>query len=451
MVRSTTQRGPLIIAALIITLCSAQEPVVVRLRDAVGDTVDLAERDSFHLFPNTAGFHDAVILALPGPEFFAEITRTGPASAGNIFLRIMPNDLERIRFLIDNHDYVVTQQRSDSAYARALASFWQTIEDFPLRNMAGDPAIEKEISPTPTEVEPPSEPVTAEEVRPEAPGSPPASEPQTESDAAVVRLSDVVGDTIDEAERDRYHLFPYTRGFRHAVFRALPGPEYLAEVTRVDDDSVRQVYYLILPGQLERIRLLLGDRAYVPPRARANVSRSLTAFWWEVQKRPMKEAAAKAAVHDIETLPVDTTTAGGPDMQSATFENRYSYLLHGATLGSIAGGLIGSQTGFGEATACGLTVVGAYAGYRHGSRLDRGVPSSLPPKNEGSGWRICCSIGALLPGLALGAAAGTFVGAAASQGSVPWIPAVLSGLCVTVEVVTLGYQMGRSIDQNQAH
>jgi hypothetical protein len=31
------------------------------------------------------------------------------------------------------------------------------------------------------------------------------------------------------------------------------------------------------------------------------------------------------------------------------------------------------------------------------------------------------------------------------------MPAVLSGLCVTVEIVTLGYSLGRSIDRNNAH
>jgi hypothetical protein len=587
MTGRTTSRGALALGVLALALCSAQEPVVVRLRDAVGDTVDLAERDSFHLFPSTTGFHEAVILALPGPEFFAEITRTGTGSAANIFLRITPYDLERIRALIDNYEHVAEQQRSDSTYARTLATFWQTIEDKPLRNMAGDPAPKEEIPPTPAEVKPPSEPATAEEVRPKSPDSLPASrpqaesaavvvrlndavgdtielaerhrfhlfpntagfrhavilalrgtefyarvtlasadtekqvfyrimpgdlqrirflvnnreyvngqkqsdstvvqslaafwqtieakplknitgepatpqaqahplppeaevttEPQAESAATVVRLNDVVGDTIDEAERSRFHLFPYTRGFRQAVFLALPGPKFLAEVTRTDDDSVRQVYYLILPGQLERIRALLGDRAYVPPRARAGVSRALTAFWWEVQKHPLKETATRIAGQDIETLPADTAAVGGPDLQPATFENRYNYMLHGATVGSIIGGLAGSQLGCGEVTACGLTVLGAYAGYQQGSRLDRNVRTSYPPRNEGPDRRICCAIGAIVPGVALGYATGWLVGSAASEGTSPWIPAVLSGLCVTVEVVTLGYRLGRSLDRS---
>jgi|GEM_PF-766297 len=585
MARRTTQCGALMIG-VIITLCSAQAPVVVRLRDAVGDTIDLAERDSFHLFPNTTGFHDAVIMALPGPEFFAEITRTGPGRAGTIFLRIVPYDLERIRALIDNHKHVAEQQQSDSTYARTLASFWQMIEDKPLRNMAGDPAIDERVPPTPTEVEPPGEPAiskeaisvpaesvpareppvepvavavrlsdtvgdtielaerdsfhlfpntigfqhavilalrgtefyaevtlasadtekrvfyrimpgdlqrmrflvnnreyvdgrkqsdstvvrslasfwqaieakplksiageptTVQQVSPAPPEADSAGQPPAESAAAVVRLNDAVGDTIDEAERSRFHLFPYTRGFHHAVFLARPGPKFLAEVTGLDDDSVRQVYYLILPGQLERIRALLKDHAYVPPRARAGVSRELTAFWWGIQKQPLKETAARTtAGQDIET----PAAAGGPDLQPATYENRYNYLLHGATMGSIIGGLAGSQLGCAEVSTCGLTVLGAYAGYQHGSSLDRSVTSSFPLRNEGLDRRICCAIGALVPGAALGYATGMLVGGAASRQSSSWIPAVLSGLCVTVEVVTLGYRLGRSLDRSGSY
>jgi hypothetical protein len=600
MTGRTASRGALVLGVFAIALCSAQEPVVVRLRDAIGDTVDLAERDSLHLFPNTIGFHDAVILALPGPEFFAEITRTGPGSAGNIFLRIMPYDLERIRALIDNHEYVAEQQRSDSTYARSLASFWQKIEDKPLRNMAGDPAIAREPAPTPAEQAPPIQPQTGpvvvhlsdavgdtidlaerdsfrlfpntagfqhavilalpgpdyyaevslvsgtagrvffrilpgdlqrirflvnnreyvdgqkqsdstvvqnlasfwqtieekplrsiagepatpqDEDHPLPPEAEAAGQPQAESAAAVVRLNDVVGDTIDEAERDRYHLFPYTRGFRHAVFLTLPGPKFLAEVTRIDDDSVGQVYYPLLPGQLERIRFLVDSRPYVPPRVRSREAQALMAFWRGIQERPLKDIAAEpAAAQDIEPPPVDTATAREPELQTATGENRYNYMLHGATLGSIAGGFLGSLVsvrratvynygyprsyyGVSEpvllATSCGVTALGSYAGYRHGNSLDRNARSSLPLRKEGTGWRTCCAIGACLPGLPLGIATtallgGTMYGITHSGDTetgtsvLRWIPAVLSGLCVTVEIVTLGYQMGRSIDQNQA-
>jgi len=66
----------------------AQEPTLVRLRDAVGDTIDLAERDSFRLFPNTSGFRQAAILAIPGPEFFARVSLGIGDTATPVYYRI---------------------------------------------------------------------------------------------------------------------------------------------------------------------------------------------------------------------------------------------------------------------------------------------------------------------------------------------------------------------------
>jgi len=333
MTKRTRQSSALLLGALAIALCYAQEPVVVRLRDAVGDTVDLAERDSFHLFPNTTAFRQAVILALPGPEFFAEVTRPGADSAGHIFLRIMPADLERIRFLIDNHEYVAEQQQADSAYAQALASFWRTIEDKPLRNMAGEPAIEEEAPPAPPEVAPPGKPPIAQEVPPAPP----------------------------------------------------------EEVTTKE----------------------------VP----------------------------------------DTTIAIRPPRQSVTRENRFNYTLHGATLGSVAGAFLVTNTGTGgygigppvsAAAALGATVLGTYAGYKYGERLDRKSVAEPSLSNEGRGWRTCCAIGASVPGLTLGIATAALASWAVTDGDLEW-PAVLSGLCVTVEVMTLGYRLGRSIDRSNAY
>jgi len=118
------------------TLAQAQEPVVVRLRDAVGDTIDLAERDSFRLFPNTAGFQRAVILALPGPDYFAKVARIDGDSLFPVYYRILPGQLERIRFLIDYRQFVAQQQKSDLNAVRSLTSFWQTVEGKPLRSIA---------------------------------------------------------------------------------------------------------------------------------------------------------------------------------------------------------------------------------------------------------------------------------------------------------------------------
>jgi len=464
-------RRPVFLAVLLLAAAvvpaAAQEPTLVRLNDAVGDTIDLAERDSFHLFPKTAGIQHAVILALSGPEFFAEITRAGADSTANIFLRIMPNDLERIRFLIDNHENVAAQQRSDSTYAQALASFWRTIEDSPFRNMAGDPAIAREVPRAPPEVVPPGEPAATQEVHPGPPEAVTAGEPQAEPVAVVVRLRDAVGDTIDLAERDSFHLFPNTAGFRQAVILALPGPEFFAKITRTGADCTGNIFLGIMPTDLERIRFLIDNHRYVAEQQQSDstYAQALASFWQTIEEHPPRSMAGEPAIaQEVPPAPTEAAAAGEPPSQPVTIENRYNYTLLGTTLGSVAGGLLGSA-GSGWTyrvwpplsqpvfltVACGATALGSYAGYKYGNRLDRkSVARPLP--SEGRGWRTCCAIGACVPGLGLGGAVtAALVGATGNEGGLTLIPAILSGLCVTVEVVTLGYQVGRSIDRNNTH
>jgi hypothetical protein len=421
--------------------------VVVRLRDSVGDTIDLAERDSFRLFPNTAGFQRAVILALPGPEFFVEVTLAADYTPRQVFIRITPYQLERIRFLIDNREYAANQVKSDSSAALALASFWQMIEDHPLRNMAGEPAIVQEVHPAPTESVATGKPSTAPEVSPVTPEASPAGEPPPKPVAAVVRLSDAVGDTIDAAERDRFQLFPNTTGFRYAVILSLPGPRFFAAVTRADDDTLRLVYYAILPGQLVRIRFLIDERPAVAPSARSREALALASFWREIEGRPLRDIAGEpATAQQFTPAPTGVAPAGELPLTPVTEENRYNYALHGATCGSIAGSFFWPGTGLGAATTLGLTVAGSTAGYMMGQKYDLGMVETAPLPREGRGWRTCCALGACVPGLTLGVAAA----ALASRGSLTGIPAYLTGLCVTVEVVTLGYRLGRSLDRSGA-
>jgi len=312
MTKRVQQPAMLLLNVLLAALCYAQEPVVVRLRDAVGDTIDLAERDSFRLFPRTEDFRHAVMLALPGPEFYAEIA-TGDSAAGRrFFLRVMPRDLERIRLLVDNHEETARRQESDSVYARSIASFWQSIEERPLRDMSGEPLLEEELPPAPPA---PLEPAT-----------------------------------------------PYWPGAALGV----PGSVTLA-------------------------------RPLVPP---------------------------------------------------VSAENRFTYTLHGATLGSLAGALLGSWTGIGGFSSVILAAAGSYGGYQYGSGLDRKATAPWSGQGEGHTWRTCCGVGCGLNGLVLGATAAALIGSTA-KGNLPWVPAVLSGVCIAVEITTLGYHLGRSIDRGR--
>ena len=299
----------------------------------------------------------------------------------------------------------------------------------------------------------------------------------------VIRVSDAVGDTIDLAERDSFHLFPNTAGFQHATIIELPKPEILADVTLADGDSTRRVFYRLMPSQLERIRFLVDNRDLVEAQliADTNAASTLATFWLSIEERPLRDASGD---------PARESGALGAQPATTSFEHRYNYALHGATLGSIAGGCIGARTGYTlvepghfEYTQCcaiyvpplyrvdlpivlaasiGATAVTGAAGYALGAAQDR-KPAPAWLKEEGTQWRTGCAGASVLPAIALGVLAGVV-----TRGTIfgrereyhyniendpdGWsaLPAVLTGLCVSVEVVTIGYHIGCAIDRREA-
>ena len=309
-----------------------------------------------------------------------------------------------------------------------------------------------------------------------------------------VRLSDAVGDTIDLAERNSFRLFPNTAGFQRATILALPGPEFFAQVARADGDATEQVFYRIMPGDLQRIRFLVNNHVYVDGQQQSDstVVPSLASFWQAIEEQPLPDVPGKPAqTQEVTRVPAKAAAADNTSPRPATnCENRYACTVHGATLGSIAGGCIGSHTGYTliepghyEETECfriyipplyrvdlaglllpsiGATVVGAVAGYAFGSVADR-KPATASLAQEDTRWRTGCAGASVLPAIALGVLAGT-----AAHGTIfgrerdpnykiendpdglSAIPSVLTGLCVSVEVVTFGYLIGRMIDRNKA-
>jgi hypothetical protein len=303
----------------------------------------------------------------------------------------------------------------------------------------------------------------------------------------VVRLRDAVGDTIDLAERDSFRLFPNTAAFQHAVILVLPGPEFFAHVTLANADTTRQVFFRILPGQLERVRFLVDNRRSATGQVEHDTGAAvaLEAFWQEVEGQPLPSLGAGAAPVQSATQRADSASTGDRQpAHSTTWENRYNQTLHCATGGSAAGGCAGSLAGVktvragggygGDwcvnnpvyavnhpvfwSVACGLTVLGSTAGYVMGAERDRATLPSPAKRNEGTDWRTGCAFGAAVPGVLLGIGAGYMYALLHHRvtGSIEndpegltVLPGALTGLCIAVEVVTIGYRYGRDIDRRK--
>jgi len=288
-----------------------------------------------------------------------------------------------------------------------------------------------------------------------------------DQEPTVIRVSDAVGDTIDRSERDTFHLFPNSVGFQHAVIVERRGPEIRAEVTLAGNDTVWEVDFRLAPTQLERIRFLVDNRDFVAKEVAsdAGAAQSLAAFWRSIEEQPPGEPAVPG-----------------------TTENRYDYALHGATLGSVAGGCLGSHAGITYSytdepkecclpavahyrvnsavfwgASCGITAIGTAAGYALGDRLDRKQTVTMSELKESTNWRTGLALGALVPGVVLGFTVFWLTASSRYGVLADWfaqidndpdnwtaLPMAFTGLCITVEAATIGYRIGRAMDRRKA-
>jgi hypothetical protein len=305
----------------------------------------------------------------------------------------------------------------------------------------------------------------------------------------IIRVSDAVGDTIDRAERDSFQLFPNTTGFQHATIIELLKPEILADVTLTDGDSARRVFFQLAPSQLEKIRYLIDNRDIVQVQVDSDSGsvRALAAFWESIEGVPLTNASDDPT-RPLNVLKTPSAPPPGSDSgSSVSHANAFSYGLHGATLGSMAGGCVGSHAGIRYTrtvdasclcpahdvytldpgvfwgASCGLTALGTGIGTAVGAKLDRERPAEFVQLKEGTRWRTGLAVGGFVAGAAAGF--GTFMLTAYTRYGVfrnfndeilndpdHWtiLPMAFTGLCIAVEGATIGYQIGRATDRAEA-
>ncbi len=307
--------------------------------------------------------------------------------------------------------------------------------------------------------------------------------PARAQEPTIIRVSGAVGDTIDVAERDCFQLFPNTACFQHAVILELPKPELWAEVALTGKDSSRHIFYRLAPSQLERIRYLIDNHDLVAAQVESDsgAGQALAAFWKELEEHPFESTAGEPAVEARRSVPAQPAT---------NCDNRLTCAATGATLGSVAGGCIGAYAGYSlvtpghyEETECcafyvpplyhvdlpcilgasiGATAAAGVAGYAFGAAEDR-KPAPVQLEGEGTEWRTNCAGIGVLPAIALGIITGAVVRGTIFGRERDWdsnidndpdgwsaLPAVLTGLCVSVEVITISYHIGRTLDRQKA-
>jgi hypothetical protein len=99
----------------------------LRLSDAVGDTIDSAERAELRLFPGIADFRSACAFVRDDSARIVEIEREGIDST-KLLLVLTQGQADRLAYLIDNWTSVSAQAAGDTYARRALERFWTEIE-----------------------------------------------------------------------------------------------------------------------------------------------------------------------------------------------------------------------------------------------------------------------------------------------------------------------------------
>jgi len=321
--------------------------------------------------------------------------------------------------------------------------------------------------------------------------------PAADKGPQLYRLSDMTGDTIDVAERDKHRLFPGIADFRSAVILIGDSFNYQVEVTAGSPESIRVWTAKLTPTEVERLRFIIENPDHIEQELATNeyAGSVMDRFWTDIESRLVLKEDAKTRIR--------AGTAEGRIFSTA------AGVTAGACLGGVAGAaastkLVSSVESYRDPTClgclsgrtnCGITSCGepylyekytiftysmdagrfalisgsimsacAAGGFFTGLAVDRrALPGPL--EGERKTWRTALSILGGVGGAALGIVTsatlmGTLYGRIGRDGDLGYdehvlenqswvaiVPAIISGVGVTVEAAYIGYVSGRSLDR----
>jgi hypothetical protein len=332
----------------------------------------------------------------------------------------------------------------------------------------------------------PTQPIDTAAAAPQVHPSPSLPAPGT------IRLSELVGDTIDLPERDRYELFPGIVGFQWAVVSSGPDSLLVATVVRVSRQVPETLRLRLTAGDVERVTFLVQNPELVRSQAEQNEDArvALVLFWdrvesnlvavappAHVQPKPTKPRPADVLPWAVRGAGVgaaaggigaSAAVAGMPGEWRVLESQRACYEACNTCLGS---GMLGPCISpfaptpvyaIDQAAFCGIagsaTIVGSVGGAVAGALLPARPPQERVPRTPTGTLMIV--LGTLLgtgAGLGAGVGATALCRSIAESGPDPketdlevMYPGAAVGAAITYEVIRTFTRIADAIDRRAA-
>ncbi len=299
----------------------------------------------------------------------------------------------------------------------------------------------------------------------------------------IFRLSDMVGDTIDFTEREQYSLFPGITDFESARILVKNDSNYYAEITSKKDDTLERFFLKLTSKELERIVFCINNSDTIKKQIASDEYAGLAyqRFWTQVESKRHSNIEEKI-------------------QKPSTAEEKFIRTVTGTAIGSGLGGCVGSYLGiyknqerkclfeiaradlFEELCWCSCngppsywiehqifwsasilgTCAGAIGGYKIGERAGQRKIAEPSTEIKSNNWSIGCAIASAIPGIGSGILLAMILGSTRflrihpdgvienDPDNLTVIPAIIAGAGMAIDIIYLGYRIGRSIDRKKA-